>query len=576
MGQINRILWLCLLLLATKGYAQDCPNLLDPLQGATNVPVDTSISWEDVVGVTGYIISVGTTPGGGEIVNEQSVGSDTTFSPPLGLPESTQIFVRLTLFFFNQDNIVCEPQSFTTENVTVLPSCTQLTQPENGDTNVAISTNLQWSYAPKATGYRISIGTSPGGTEILNNFDVGNVLFYNPPTDFPNDTEIFVTITPYNENGMAVSCAEESFTTASLGEPPGCSQMIYPANGAINVPLSPTLEWEPVPGATGYLVYIGRSPFVNDVLDGATFTVTSTPVLNFESNNTYFILIIPFNAAGQAQGCMQESFSTILGCGPFYDPDTGELISYYPDSDLPDVIGICENDIPTRYVSPDVADGYRWFEIDANGDEELISEAQYVDFYHTGPYRYEVYDIITQDGSSIECMFTKNFMVTASATAEITNIQIENLGITFNITIQAEGIGDYEYSIDGINYQDSPTFLSLVEGYYTAYVRDKNGCGVVERNFRIQYPPTGFPPYFSPNGDGYNDYWNYVRPILNPLIIVRIYIFDRYGKVLAEIGPAMEGWDGRYNNQQMPSDGYWYKAITSDNKVYSGYFSLVR
>ena len=61
------------------GHGQDCPNLIEPLAGATNVPVDTSISWEPVVGVTGYIISLGTTPGGTEIVNEQAVGNDTSF-----------------------------------------------------------------------------------------------------------------------------------------------------------------------------------------------------------------------------------------------------------------------------------------------------------------------------------------------------------------------------------------------------------------------------------------------------------------------------------------------------------------
>lgn len=558
------------------GHAQECPNLTNPTIGATNVPVDTDISWENVVGVTGYILSIGTTPGGGEIINEQAVGSDTTFSPPLGLPEATVIYVRITLFFFDQDNIVCEPQSFTTENVTSIPSCTQLSYPENGATNVNIATNISWDYAPRATGYRITIGTAPGLGDIVNDLDLGNVLSYNPPTNFPPETEIFVAIVPYNENGSAVACNEESFTTASLGDPPSCTQMIYPADGEINVPLSPILEWAPVANALGYRLYIGKTPFINDILDGATFTTTSTPVLNFESNNTYYIRIVPFNEAGEAQDCIQESFSTILGCGPFYDPDTGELISFYPESDFPDVVGICENDLPTRFYTPDEADGYRWFQIDQFGDEDLISEANYADFYETGLYRYEVYDIITQDGSSIECAFSKEFEVVASSTASIDEILKEYDNFSFEITILASGIGDYEYSLDGETYQDSPFFDALTEGFYTAYVRDKNGCGVSEESFQLRYPPTGFPPYFSPNGDGYNDHWNYVRPILNPLSIAKIYIYDRYGKVLAIIGPAMEGWDGRYQNTAMPSDGYWYRAITTDNQEYRGHFSLIR
>lgn len=556
--------------------AQECPDLLQPIQGSTNVPVDTTIIWEEVIGVTGYIISVGTTPGGGEIISEQPTGSDTNFTPPLGLPESTVIYVRITLFFFDQENIVCEPQSFTTENVTEIPSCTQLIAPENGATGVSIATNLSWEYASKATGYLLSLGTAPGASDLLNNFDVGNVLIYNPPADFPAETTIYVTITPYNENGEAIGCQEESFTTASLGEPPGCTYLIYPPDGAINVALSPTLEWAPVPGAIGYIVYIGRTPFINDVLDGATFSTTSTQVLNFEPNNTYFVRIIPYNEAGQAQDCVQESFSTILGCGPFYDPDTGELISYYPESNFPDTVGICENDLPTRFFSPDTGDGYRWFEILPSGSEELISEENYADFFHTGLYRYEVYDIITQEGTSIECAFSKEFEVLASEVATIESIQKEAVGFTFHVSVEVSGNGNYEYSLDGENFQDSPDFFDLVQGYYTLYVRDKNGCGTVEESFRLAYPPTGFPPYFSPNGDGYNDYWNYVRPILNPLSIDKIYIYDRYGKVLAIIGPAMEGWDGRYNNQPMPSDGYWYRALTIEGVEIRGYFSLVR
>lgn len=556
--------------------SQECPDLVQPLQGSTNVPVDTTIIWEEVVGVTGYIISIGTTPGGGEIVNEQQIGGGPNYTPPLGLPESTLIYVQITLFFFDQDNIVCEPQFFTTESVTQAPECTELTTPQNGDIGVNVATNIGWHYASKATGYFLSMGTSPGGTDILNNQDVGNVLSFNPSNNFPPETTIYITIIPYNENGEAFGCIEESFTTASLGEPPDCTFMIYPPNGAINVPLSPFLEWEPVLGATGYIVYIGKSPFVNDILDGAVFSTPSTQVLNFEPNNTYFVRIIPFNAAGQAQDCIQESFSTILGCGPFYDPDTGDLISYYPDSDFPDFIGICENSLPSRFYSPDEADGYRWYRSLPSGEEELISEENYADFFQIGTYRYELYDLITQEGTTIECAFSKEFEVIASSSAIIENIIKESDGFAFSIIAEVSGSGIYEFSLDGENYQDIPQFFNLPQGFYTLYVRDKGGCGVVEEDFRLAYPPKGFPPYFSPNGDGYNDYWNYVRPILNPLPIEKIYIYDRYGKVLAIIGPATEGWDGRYKNVPMPSDGYWYKAFTRDGREIRGYFSLVR
>lgn len=559
-----------------SSIAQDCPNLVDPLQGATNVPVETAISWEPVVGVNGYLIALGTTPGGSEIVEDTQVGNDTSFTPPLGLPENTVVYVTITLFFFNQDNIVCPSKSFTTEDVMVAPGCTNLSTPINGATGVNVATSISWNYAVKATGYRLSLGTTPGGTEILNAEDVGNVLTYNPPADLPPDTTIYVRVGPFNENGIALGCDEESFTTAGLGEPPGCTQLISPVDGSSNVPLSPLIEWQPVPNATGYKVFIGKTPFVNDILDGAIFTETSTFVLGFEPNNTYFVRIIPFNNAGDALGCEQESFSTILGCGPFIDPDTGQIVTFFPESEMPEVIGICEGELPTTFESPDTADGYRWFKINQDGEEVLISETRTVDLSETGLYVYEVYNIVTQSGFSLECPVRRTFEVTLSERPSIEEVEKVIVNQLFTITIVVSGIGDYEYSIDNENFTDNNFFVNIEEGNYTITVRDKNGCGIAEEAIVLGFPLPGFPPYFSPNGDGINDTWQYRPPIAGALVLRRILIYDRFGKLLATVSRFSEGWDGTYNGTPMPADGYWYKAETISGKEIRGYFSLVR
>jgi gliding motility-associated-like protein len=568
---------ICILLIAIATRGQDCPDLLNPLAGSNNVPVDTSISWEEVIGVTGYIISLGTTPGGTEIINEQAVGSDTSYTPPLGLPESTQVYVTLTLFIFNQDNVVCNSISFTTENVTTVPECTTMLIPVNGEINVNVGTFISWAYASRAIGYRISLGTSAGAGDIVNNQDVGNVLSFDPPSNLPPATEIFVTIFPYNENGDAVNCPSESFTTGALGEPPGCTSLITPSNGQVNVALNTIIEWIPVASATGYIVSVGSSPFINDVLDMVIFTTTVINVINFEPNKTYFVRIIPFNEAGQAQGCIQESFSTILGCGPFFDPVTGALITFYPDITMPDEIGICENDIPTRIEAPDIADGYRWYKLSANQPEILISDENYVLLSEPGQYRYEAYNVLTQEGFKLECPADKLFTAILSGLPSIDRIRIEEDGMFFNISIEVRGLGDYEYSLNSTNaWMDSNNYSGLTPGDYILYVRDKNGCGIVERSFRLAFPPPGFPPYFSPNGDGIKDYWQYIPPEKNPLPLTTVYIYDRYGKILSYFSADGPGWDGLFDGTPMPLGGYWYRALAADGQVYRGYFSLIR
>ena len=560
-----------------SGNAQECPNLLNPTNGAINIPVTTSISWEEVIGVNGYILSIGTTPGGGEIVNEQAVGSDTTFQPPLGLPESTQIFVTITLFFFDQPNIVCPSKSFTTRDETTVPDCTALISPMNGEEDVNPGVNLNWSYAGRAIGYRLTIGTAPGAGDIIDNQDVGNVLFFDPPNDLPPETEIFVLITPYNENGTAQGCIEESFTTGEEGQPPACTRLISPMDGEINVELSPIIEWEAVPDAIGYIVTIGSSPFNSDVLDEAVFFENRVSVLNFEPNRTYYVVIIPFNDAGRAQGCDQESFSTILGCGPFYDDETGELIVLSPEINFPDTVGLCDGQSPTRITSNDDADGFRWYRV-RDGEDLLISDENFVNIFEPGNYRYEAYNILVQGEFEIECADGKEFVATLSGRATIDRLNIDQVGRFFDVIAEVSGIGDYEYALNNIEgpYSDENIFRSLPKGSYVLYVRDKNGCGIVEREFRLAFPPPGFPPYFSPNGDGIKDFWQYIPPEVDPLPLTIIYIYDRYGKILANFSPNGMGWDGTYNGASMPAEGYWYRALTAEGEVFTGYFSLIR
>lgn len=579
------VFFLLLILVQHYAVAQECnsPVLTNPLNGSVDVPVTTTISWDEVVGVPGYIISIGTTPGGTDIINQRNVGSALSYTPPLGLPENTEVFVTITLFFFDGGipDIVCNSERFTTEDVTTPPPCTSLSFPQNGATNVNIGTNISWDYAPTATSYRLSIGTSPGGTDILNNQDVGNVLSYNPPVDFPITTQIYVTVTPMNGNLPDPNCTEESFETGGNASPPGCTNLIGAVvNGSINVPLTPRLEWVDVPEANGYRVTIGSSPFTAEVLDNVVFNTNETLVINFDPNRTFFVTIIPFNDAGDAIGCIQESFSTILGCGPYFDAVTGELVLINPEITLPDVISFCENESPFVISSSDTAEGFRWFQVDRFGNETLISDTADISLTEPGQYRYEAYNTVTQAGlGTIECPTTKLIEVVSSEIATITDVRITAEATGVRITVEAEGAGDYEYALNNINgpYQDSNVFNSISQGSYTVFVRDKNGCGIVQEDVVQDLTLEGFPKFFTPNGDGVNDYWQFIPPQGGgDLNLDMITIFDRYGKLLVQIAPDSRGWDGNYNGQPLPSTDYWFRAITTEKQSVEGHFSLKR
>ena len=95
------------------------------------------------------------------------------------------------------------------------PNCdATMTSPADGATAVAIETAVNWSAASGfPTGYTISIGTTAGGTDVVNAADVGALLTFTPATVLAYATEYFVTITPYNDAGSATGCTSASFTT---------------------------------------------------------------------------------------------------------------------------------------------------------------------------------------------------------------------------------------------------------------------------------------------------------------------------------------------------------------------------
>lgn len=551
----------------------DGATLINPVDGATNVPVNTTIEWTPVPGIIGYFITLGTTPGGNDLADMQATGSATSYTPPLGLPENTTIYVRITLFIPNADNITCQEESFTTEDVTVPPPCTVLTNPLNGSISVSTDTNISWTFAPSATSYRISIGTTPGGTDIINDINVGNTLTFNPPVDFPNDTQIYVLVTPVNENGDAVGCIEESFTTGTIIIRPNCTSLISPMNGAINVPLSIPLMWNPVPGAIGYRVSIGLTPGGTEILNNAVFTGTAAPVLNFEPNTILFVTITPFNAAGDALNCTGESFATSMGCN-FIDPITGEMVNLIPELEFPDAFFLCLDDLPLNINAPAGFDGYRWIRLNSNNTETLLSDTVNVAIDESGDYRLEVFNNFDQFGTIVACENSQNFTVSTSEIATIIGIEVDDITQNNSITVLVEGSGDYEYSLNNIDgpYQSSNLFTNVSAGFSTVYVRDRNGCGIAQEVVAV----VGFPNFFTPNNDGFNDRWQIFSDNQPLLQNATIFIFNRFGKLLKQMTTESEGWDGTFNGSPLPSSDYWFRINLLDGREFTGHFSLKR
>jgi len=169
------------------------------------------------------------------------------------------------------------------------------------------------------------------------------------------------------------------------------------------------------------------------------------------------------------------------------------------------------------------------------------------------------------------CFADRVVTVSSSSIATINDVVVTNGN---SINVFANGIGDYEFAIDDINgpYQDSPQFSGLEPGIHTVYVRDKNDCGIVDSSFSI----IGFPKVFTPNGDGNNDFWHVKGLTAQFQPNAKIYIFNRYGKLMKELLPTSNGWDGTFNGNQLPTGGYWFSVQLQDGSIYKDHFTLKR
>ncbi|PCE66046.1 BspA family leucine-rich repeat surface protein [Sediminicola luteus] len=291
-----------------------CTTLSNPLNGTTNVPVDTGLAWNAVADATGYLVVVGTTQGGNEVVNQVDVGNATTFSFPDDLRTNRTYYVSIIPYNNIGDALACTEESFRTGAGTLNdpPACTALVSPLNGATDIAVSTDLSWTAAANTDGYRLTLGTSSGGNDLLDNLDVGNVTTYDLATDLPENTTVYLTIVPYNANGPATTCTEESFTTETVATVPACTQLTAPLSGATDVAIDTDLSWTASPTATGYKINMGTTSGATDILNVANVGNITTYDLaaDLDGSTTYFVTIVPYNAEGDALGCTEESFTT--------------------------------------------------------------------------------------------------------------------------------------------------------------------------------------------------------------------------------------------------------------------------
>lgn len=287
----------------------------------------------------------------------------------------------------------------------------------------------------------------------------------------------------------------------------------------------------------------------------AEYTVTYHSSL-FNANAGTNALIIPFENITNPQ-TIYARVTNNLNALCFAISDFDLNVMEKPILNMKNVYSICEG-FTVQVQAPAGFSTYEW----STGET-----TQNVIIDEPGDYSITV----TKDYGTIICESSQDFTVYNSNKATITSIITNDWTQQENtITVLVSGDGVYEYSLNGIDFQFDNYFTGLSAGNYTVYVRDKKGCGTVkEEVFLLSYPK-----YFTPNADGYNDYWHINFSNAEPKM--KVLIFDRYGKLITMLRGGSPGWDGTYNGNLLPATDYWFVIERGNGKEYKGHFSLKR
>ena len=265
-----------------------------------------------------------------------------------------------------------------------------------------------------------------------------------------------------------------------------------------------------------------------------------------------------------------EDNGECFGLGPYLEL----IVQSRPEFDLDASAIYCQN-LPPITVSINSSNGNYTYSWTNEGGVE-ISDQSFAIIDSEG-----IYTVIATSSAGCES-FPQEITIEPSIIATVSqdDITVVDDSVNNSITISTEhlGIGDYEFALDSnFNlFQDEPYFENVSAGIHTVFIQDKNNCGISSVNVSL----IGYPKFFTPNNDGYNDTWNIVGVNSSFYQSASIKIFDRFGKYITEINLVSNGWDGLYNGQSLPSSDYWFSAelmgFDGIIKNRKGHFSLIR
>ncbi|MFD2823204.1 T9SS type B sorting domain-containing protein [Lacinutrix iliipiscaria] len=409
--------------------------------------------------------------------------------------------------------------------------------------------------------FTMNPGCGGGTANIIG--DIGGTFAFNP---VPSDGAMIDPVTGTVTNGGSGETYTVEYTTSGPCPESTTENVFIFFEDDASFTMTPNCD-----GATATVTgtFGGVFTFDIDPADGSIIDSVTGEVTNATPETTYSIL---YTTAGT---CMASSVETFT-------------VYPLPFVDLEDYVLCIDNDgntVNTPIIETGLSTidySFEWTEV-SNPGVVLGTDSTY-EPTQAGTYSVVVTDNITGCstvlGDPNTISIVTNSLPPSGLIAQVISETFADVNV-IQASVDDNG-ATYEFSIDGGPFEGNGTnsfiFTDVMPGEHIITVRDANGCGDDSTVVLV----VDYPLFFTPNNDGFNDTWQVVG--IDNQLDAKIYIFDRYGKLLKQLSPNGAGWDGTFNGYPLPSSDYWFSLeyrepnnlTDSSKKEFKAHFTLKR
>ena len=282
------------------------PLLASPADGSTGVPTSPTVSWNSSAGAAWYQLQVSTNSTFSSTVLSQQGITGVSY-PVSGLLPNTTYYWRVNTTYTLGTSGWSSVWSFTTAGVLAAPS---LASPADGSTGVSTSPSVTWNATSSAISYRLQVSTDVNVTATV--FDQSGITNASSVvTGLANNTTYYWRVRATYASGQSNWSNVWSFTTIVVA--PAAPNLAGPASGATDQPISLTLSWSAVVGATTYRLQIDKTnAFTAPVYDNSPIITTSQLVSSLQNSTMYYWRVNATNAGGTSAYSNTYNFTTIV------------------------------------------------------------------------------------------------------------------------------------------------------------------------------------------------------------------------------------------------------------------------